>query len=354
MTSSYVHRRIPVTIITGFLGAGKTTLIRHLLQNADGRKIALVVNEFGDVGIDRKLLTDCGDDACAADDVVELANGCICCTVADDFIPTMQMLLTREPLPDHIVIETSGLALPQPLVRAFNWPEVRARVTVDGVITVIDARAVADGHFAANEAALEAQRVADEKLDHESPLHELFEDQISCADLIILNKSDLVDEAEFARVSEIVAHEKRPAAQMVRSLRGRLSANVLIGLGAQAEDDMANRLSHHEQEGEADHDHDDFESFVIALPPIDDPRSLSKTLIEMAGELPILRTKGFVAIRDKPMRLAVQGVGPRVDHYFDRPLHDDEREGGHLVIVGLKGLDRDEVAARLGGTVFKR
>ena len=344
--------RIPATVITGFLGAGKTTLIRHLLQNAGGRRIALIINEFGNVGIDRKLLIDCGKEDCVdADDVVELANGCICCTVADDFIPTMAKLLARNPAPEHIVIETSGLALPQPLIRAFNWPEVKSRVTVDGVVTVIDARAVADGRFAENEDAVDAQRVADLKLDHESPLHELFEDQISCADLIILNKSDLVDEAEFARVSALVTGEKRPAAQMVRSVRGKLSADVLIGLGAPAEDDMDSRLSHHELEGEEQHDHDDFDSFVVAMPPIADPRDLSRTLIEIAGEMPMLRAKGFLAVAGKPMRLAVQGVGPRIDSYFDRPLREDEKGKGHLVIIGMKGLDREQVASRLGGTL---
>ena len=344
-------QRIPATIITGFLGAGKTTLIRHLLQHSGGRRIALVVNEFGDVGVDRSLLTDCGDEACKPDDIIELANGCICCTVADDFIPTMEKLIARDPAPDHIVIETSGLALPQPLVRAFNWPEVRARVTVDGVVTVIDARAVADGRFAADENAVAAQRAADDKLDHESPLHELFEDQLACADLIILNKSDLVEEGEFARVSEIVTQEKRPAAQMVRSVRGRIAADVLIGLGAQAEDDITNRLSHHELEGEEEHDHDDFESFVVAMPPIDDPRGLSRKLIDVAGDMQILRAKGFLAVDNKPMRLAVQGVGPRVDSYFDRPLREDEKGGGHLVIIGLKGMDREAIAARLGGVL---
>lgn len=344
-------QRIPATIITGFLGAGKTTLIRHLLQHSGGRRIALVVNEFGDVGVDRSLLTDCGDEACKPDDIIELANGCICCTVADDFIPTMEKLIARDPVPDHIVIETSGLALPQPLVRAFNWPEVRSRVTVDGVVTVIDARAVADGRFAADENAVAAQRAADDKLDHESPLHELFEDQLACADLIILNKSDLVEDGEFARVSDIVTQEKRPAAQMVRSVRGRIAADVLIGLGAQAEDDMAGRLSHHELDGEDEHDHDDFESFVVAMPPIEDPHGLSRKLIDAAGDMQILRAKGFLAVDNKPMRLAVQGVGPRVDSYFDRPLREDEKGGGHLVIIGLKGMDRAAIAARLGGVL---
>ena len=346
-----MSKRIPATIITGFLGAGKTTLIRHLLQNSGGRRIALIINEFGNVGIDKKLLIDCGKESCEADDIVELANGCICCTVADDFIPTMQMLLARDPAPDHIVIETSGLALPQPLVRAFNWPEVKSRVTVDGVVTVIDARAVADGRFAEDEDAVATQRVTDEKLDHESPLHELFEDQLACADLIILNKADLVNDEEMGRVAEVIGAEKRRAARAVRSVRGKLSADVLIGLGAEAENDMATRLSHHEQEGEEQHDHDDFDSFVVAMPPIADPRDLSKMLIEIAGEMPVLRVKGFLAVEDKPMRLAVQGVGPRVDSYFDRPLRDGEREKGHLVIIGLNGLDRQGVANRLGGVI---
>jgi cobalamin biosynthesis protein CobW len=343
--------RIPATVITGFLGAGKTTLIRHLLEQAGGRRIALIINEFGDVGVDRSFLSDCGDDACKPDDIVELANGCICCTVADDFIPTMEILLARDPAPDHIVIETSGLALPQPLVRAFGWPEVRARVTVDGVVTVVDARAVADGRFAQDEAAIAAQRQADAGLDHDSPLHELFEDQLNCADLIILNKADLVSEAEIAGVCEMLTAEKRPAARIVRSVRGKLSPDVLIGMAAAAEDDAANRLSHHELEGEEQHDHDDFESFVVQMPPIADPRALSQSLIAAAGEMPILRAKGFLAVEGKPMRLAVQGVGPRVDSYFDRPWRDGEAGGGHLVIIGLKGLDREAIAARLGGTV---
>ncbi len=320
-------------------------------EHAGGRRIALIINEFGDVGVDRSFLSDCGNDACEADDIIELANGCICCTVADDFIPTMEKLLARDPAPDHIVIETSGLALPQPLVRAFNWPEVRARVTVDGVVTVVDARAVADGRFAEDEAAIAAQRAADVNLDHDSPLHELFEDQLNCADLIILNKADLVDEAELARVADMLASEKRPAARVIRATSGRLSPDVLIGIAAAAEDDVANRLSHHELEGEEEHDHDDFESFVVAMPPIADPRVLSQTLIAAAGDMPILRAKGFLAVEGKPMRLAVQCVGPRVDSYFDRPLRHGEAASGHLVIIGLKGLDREAIAARLGGTV---
>ncbi len=344
-------QRIPATIVTGFLGAGKTTLIRHLLQNADGRRIALIVNEFGDVGVDRNLLTDCGDDACGGDDIIELANGCICCTVADDFIPTMQTLLARNPAPDHIVIETSGLALPQPLVRAFNWPEVRARVTVDGVVTVLDARAVADGRFAADEGALQAQREADESLDHDSPLHELFEDQLACADLVVLNKADLVNEEELVTVETLVDREKRAAAATIRATSGKLPPQVLIGFGAEAESNMNDRLSHHEQDGHEDHDHDDFESFVLKMPPIEDAALLCEKLADVAARTNVLRMKGFLTVENKQMRLAVQGVGPRIESYFDRPLRDEERKNGHLVIIGLKGFDRNRIASELGGTL---
>ena len=190
--------KIPTTVFTGFLGAGKTSLIQNLLRAAGGRRIALIINEFGEIGVDRELLLGCGDAACAEDDIVELANGCICCTVADDFVPTMQRLLARVPPPEHIVIETSGLALPKPLLKAFQWPEIRTRVTVDGVIAVVDAAAVRDGLFASAPAALEAQRAADPALDHDSPLEELFEEQLGAADLVVLNKADLLGRARLA------------------------------------------------------------------------------------------------------------------------------------------------------------
>ncbi len=348
--------RIPATVITGFLGAGKTTLIRNLLANANGRRIALIINEFGDVGVDGAVVADCDDPTCRPDDVVELTNGCICCTVADDFVPTMELLLARDPAPDHIVIETSGLALPQPLVQAFNWPEVKARVTVDGVVTVVDAPAVAAGTFASDVSAIQAQRAADETLDHESPLHELFEDQLGCADLVVLNKTDLVDAETLARVRETVAKEKRAAASIVDAVEGRLPADVLIGMGQRAEDDLASRHGHHhgghdDHHHHEPHDHDDFESGIIALGPISDPRILSVQYAGMASHFGVLRMKGFLEVSGKPMRLVAQGVGGSVHTYYDRPWRPDEPRQGQLVVIGLKGLDLDGIARALGGEV---
>jgi cobalamin biosynthesis protein CobW len=242
--------KIPTTVITGFLGAGKTTLIRNMLQNAQGRRIALIINEFGDVGVDGEILKGCGDEVCREEDVIELANGCICCTVADDFVPTMKKLLDRPDPPTHIVIETSGLALPQPLVRAFNWPEIKSRVTVDGVVTVVDAKALAEGRFADDEAAVAAQRAADPNLEHENPIEELFEDQLNCADMVILNKTDLLDGGEQAQVSGELQAKVRSGTRLVPTRHGVLDIAALLGVGASAEDDLHNRLSHHEMEGE--------------------------------------------------------------------------------------------------------
>src|SRR5206468_8282541 len=184
--------KVPCTIVTGFLGAGKTTLVRHVLVNADGRRLAVIVNEFGDVGIDGEILKSCGIKSCPEDAIVELANGCICCTVADDFVPALKGLLDRPNPPEHIVIETSGLALPKPLVQAFNWPEIASRVTVDGVVAVVDGAAVAAGRFADDPDAVSRQRAQDTALDHDNPLEEVYEDQLLCADLVVLNKADLM------------------------------------------------------------------------------------------------------------------------------------------------------------------
>jgi cobalamin biosynthesis protein CobW len=339
--------KIPVTIVTGFLGSGKTTLIRHVIENAGGRRLALIINEFGDVGVDGSILKSCGIDSCPEENIVELANGCLCCTVADDFIPAIEALLARVPQPEQIVIETSGLALPKPLVKAFDWPGIRTRVTVDGVIAVVDGAAVAAGRFADDPVKLAAQRAADSAIDHDNPLEEVYEDQLLCADLIVLNKADLMT-GETARrvVAEIQATVPR-AVKIVETREGRIDPSILLGLGAAAEDDLANRPSHHD--GEEGHDHDDFESFVLDIPATSDPAGLLAHLAAVAERHDVLRMKGFIEVAGKPMRLLVQGVGQRFRQQFDRPWGADEDRRSRLVVIGEKGLDRAAIAAALGG-----
>jgi cobalamin biosynthesis protein CobW len=351
-------QKIPATVVTGFLGAGKTTLIRNLLEQANGRRIALIINEFGDIGVDGEVLKGCGDALCRDEDVVELSNGCICCTVADDFIPTIQKLIDRDNPPEHIVIETSGLALPQPLVRAFNWPEIRTRVTVDGVVTVVDGPAVAAGRFAHDEARVTAQREADDSIDHETPLADLFEDQLACADMIVVSKSDAMESGASATI-EALKHRAREGVTFVPSSEKGLSPDVLLGMQKGAEDDMSARHEvhhhhheddHHDDDHHHDHEHahghDEFESFAVTLGEISDPDTFIDRIGAVIREHDVLRLKGFIAVQGKPMRMVVQAVGPRIDTYFDRPFGSDERDT-RLVVIGLHGLDEAAIRAAL-------
>ena len=339
--------RIPCTIVTGFLGSGKTTLIRHVLANANGRRLAVIVNEFGDVGIDGEILKGCGDAACPEDNIVELANGCLCCTVADEFVPALDLILARRPAVEHIVIETSGLALPKPLVQAFHWPAIKSRVTVDGVVAVVDGAALAAGQVAADLAALSAQRAADSALDHDNPIEEVFGDQIACADLVVLNKRDLLDASGIDRAVAVVTGALSRAVRIVTVAEGKVDPAALLGLGVGTEDDIENRRTRHD--AEPDHHHDDFESFVVPIAEIGDPALIASRIAAIAETHNILRVKGFAAVAGKTMRLLIQAVGPRVSHYYDRPWGASEPRQGNLVVIGLKGLDRDTVAKALIG-----
>jgi cobalamin biosynthesis protein CobW len=339
--------KIPVTIVTGFLGSGKTTLIRHVLEHAGGRRLALIINEFGDVGVDGAILKSCGIDTCPEENIVELANGCLCCTVADDFVPAIEALLALSPQPEHIIIETSGLALPKPLVKAFDWPDIRTRLTVDGVIAVVDGSAVGDGRFVDDPVKLAAQRAADGAIDHDNPLAEVYEDQLQCADLIVVNKSDLMTGETMRRVSGEIRQMIPRAVKIVETREGRIDPAILLGMAAAVEDDLAQRPSHHDME--AGHDHDDFESFVIEIPATSDPAGLMARLSAAAETFAVLRMKGFVEVAGKPMRLLVQGVGGRFRQHFDRPWNQGEDRRSRLVVIGEKGLDRAAITASLQG-----
>lgn len=330
--------RIPATIITGFLGAGKTTLLHHILQEANGKRIAIIVNEFGSLGIDGETLKSCGIPGCKEEDIVELANGCLCCTVADDFLPAMQALLDRPAPPEHIVIETSGLALPKPLIKAFNWPDVRSRLTVDGVITVVDSPAAHAGRFADDPEEVARQRALDPSLDHDNPLAEVYEDQLASADLVILNKAGHLSEADLAQLTNDIRPHLRPSVKIIATADGKISPEILLGMDAKAEDDLTNRRSHHDAE-DGEHEHDDFESHIIALPPLENVEDLIEKLKKLTSAHDILRVKGFLDIAHKPLRLALQGVGDRFQYHFDRPWSSHGPRQGQLVIIGQKGLD---------------
>ncbi len=339
--------KIPVTVITGFLGAGKTTLIRHLMANPQGKRLAVLVNEFGTAGVDGDILKSCADENCPENNIVELANGCICCTVADDFIPTIEALMALPQTPEHILIETSGLALPKPLLKAFDWPAIRSRITVDGVIALADAEAVAAGRFAPDVAAVEAQRAADESIDHDTPLGEVFEDQISCADIILMSKADLAGAEGLASAKAVIEAEMPRKVPVLAMSEGIIDPRIILGLGAAAEDDLDARPSHHD--GADDHEHDDFDSVVIDLDEVEDPKALETAVLRLAREQNALRVKGYIAVKGKPMRMLVQAVGERLRTQFDRPWGDAPRRSQLVVIGEHDHIDPAAIRAVLEG-----
>ena len=335
--------KIPVTILTGFLGAGKTTLIRNLILKNKSKKLAVIINEFGDLGVDGEIVKQCSDETCPEENILELANGCICCTVADDFIPTMKSLLEGQYLPEHILIETSGLALPKPLLKAFEWPEIRSRLTVDSVLAVVDAEAVVNGIFAPQMSNELEEKQNQTYVEHETPLSEVFEDQINCSDVVLLTKPDLVENISDAR--NIIIKEMERNVPILEVQNGDIGADVILGVNAAAETDLDNRRSHHD--GFDDHEHDDFDTFSISVPKILDIEKFKIVLETLIRENDILRIKGFLRVESKPLNLLVQGVGKRLSVNFTDTKIPVENTG-NLVFIGEKGrIDQDVISAYL-------
>jgi cobalamin biosynthesis protein CobW len=370
--------KLPTTIVTGFLGSGKTTLLRHLLQHANGRRLAVIVNEFGEVGVDGELLKQCGVGCEEAEGgegaLYELSNGCLCCTVQEEFVPVLETLMERRDRIDHILIETSGLALPKPLVQAFQWPQIRAACTVDAVIALVDGPAVLSGQFAADPEAVDQQRRDDPNLEHalkqvaagdaaeevplgdalkqvplgdERPLQELFEDQLTAADLVIVSKTDELPEGGLAQVRERIASHLAPGVKVVVAQHGQLPFDVVLGLERAAEATIDGRHTHHDEDHAhgRPHSHSLFDTIVLRLGALD-RESLLRGLQAVVREHEVYRAKGFAAVSDKPMRLVVQGVGRRFDSYFDRPWEANESRTTELVLIGSH-LDRESVTRTL-------
>lgn len=339
-------KRVPVSLITGFLGAGKTTLMRHILQNVRGHRVAIVVQADGAIGSETDFLQKCGMEGCCGEEIIELPNGCLCCTVREDFLPILEALLDLEYPPEHVVIETSGLALPRSLLKAFGSPTVRNRVTVDGVITVLDAFAVASGRFGDRPAKESRATVAAKASHHDDPVVAIFEDQLSAADLIVLNKTDLLDAAGIDTVEKAIRQVAPPAARILRASEGKVDPAILLGVGADAKADPGAYSAFSEGDGHV-FAHDDFERFVIKVPEQSSVEGFLTLLQAVARKYDVLRTKGYAAVQGQSKRLAVQGVGTRFRHEFDRSLAAGADRMGRIVMIGQKGLKEAVLRAAL-------
>jgi cobalamin biosynthesis protein CobW len=334
------NRRLPVTVVTGFLGAGKSTLLRQLLLNS-GLRLAVLVNEFGEVGIDGDLIRSCG--FCPEEEldgrVVELANGCLCCTVQDEFLPTMQVLLERADQLDGIVVETSGLALPVPLVQAFGWPEIRTRTRVSGVITVVDGEALAAGSVVGDSTALEAQRLADPNLDHLSTIEELFHDQLDAADLVLVSRADRLQPDQIEAITTQIAAEARPGVSVLPMQRGEVPAALLLGLDREehTQHDHHDHDDHHHDHDHHDHSHVAMQSAVVRLDGAFQRSQLEVALEAQIRAQQLLRLKGRAWLPGKRHPLQIQAVGPRLECWFDSqaPGERPEADGLELVALGL-------------------
>ena len=348
-----MSRRLPVTVITGFLGAGKTTVLRHLLTRS-GQRLAVMVNEFGSVGLDGDLIRSCG--FCPDDEVegrlVELNNGCLCCTVQDDFLPTMEQLLERADQLDGIVVETSGLALPRPLLQALDWPAIRSRVHVNGVVTLVDGEALAAGSPVADREALEQQRREDPSLDHITAIDELFRDQLQAADLVLLSRADRLSPSQLDALQTNLKEKTRPGTALLPVAHGAVDTSVVLGLEHHAGEptDHHNHDDHHHYDHDHhghDHDHDHHDHSHVAmvsgglrLEGEFDRAALEQLLPRLVSELKVLRLKGRVWLPGKTVALQLQMVGPRLNSWFEAAPTAAWRPGSgagvDLVVLSLQ------------------
>jgi cobalamin biosynthesis protein CobW len=263
----------------------------------------------------------------------------------------MERLLERADQLDGIVVETSGLALPEPLIAAFAWPEIRTRTRVNGVVAVVDGEALAAGHVVANPEALEAQRLADPSLDHATAIEELFEEQLEAADLVLVSRADSLDPASLAALQERLRPSLRPGTPVLPMERGQIDPALVLGLSRPSTDPNhgAEDQDHHDHH---DHTHVAMESLAINLPGVFDRERLDISLRGLIASGGLIRVKGRLWLPGKARPLQIQGVGPRLECWFeaDDTPGSSKEEGLELVVLGF-GLNPAQLEATLKGAL---
>tara|TARA_B100000700_G_C15046650_1_gene858286 strand:+ start:2566 stop:3669 length:1104 start_codon:yes stop_codon:yes gene_type:complete len=345
----HMSSRIPVTVITGFLGSGKTTLLRHLLITSNAR-LAVLINEFGSVGLDGDLIKSCGfcKDQELPGRIVELNNGCLCCTVQEDFLPTMQGLLSKSKDLEGIIVETSGLALPKPLLLALNWPEIRSNVYINAVITLVDGEALREGSPVGDLKALQKQREDDPNIDHMTSVDDLFKDQLREADLVLVSRSDKISSMEMEIIREEIKSQVNCKTPILPISNGVISSEMILGLKNPIRDEVLlfetseNPSDHHH------HDHLDVSSFSLRLECDLNKDFIERALLLIVEKYPILRIKGRCWLTGKTIPLQIQMVGKRLTSWFESvPINSwrPNSTGIDLVVIALNPIGREDIEA---------
>ncbi|MEM9542718.1 MAG: GTP-binding protein [Cyanobacteria bacterium P01_E01_bin.42] len=300
---------MPVTIITGFLGSGKTTLLNQILQNKNKLKIAVLVNEFGDINIDEQLLIS------QESDMVELDNGCICCTINDSLVEAVYRILEREEEIDYLVIETTGLADPLPIMLTFLGPELKFLTRLDAVITVVDAAAFDAKHFE-SEAALS---------------------QIIYGDMVLLNKVDLATEEKINELKEFI-EDVKPGYRVLRSEYGKIPLSLLLDIGLTQTDNYQDKVADFRRDKSAFNQHLANDNFDFISFQSDRPFDVEKFQDFLVQQLSnhIFRGKGILWFQESPARHIFQLSGPRYDLQADDWVSQPKNE---LVFIG-RNLDK--------------
>jgi cobalamin biosynthesis protein CobW len=370
--------KTPVTIVTGFLGSGKTTLISNLLKSMPKRRLALLVNEFGEVSVDGALLREAGKDGGV--EVYDLPNGCICCTVQDDFLPVMKRLQERKGQIDHVIIETSGLALPTPVMHALSWPEIRNDFQLDAVLTVVDAPLLLDGELEDGRAIPGSESGTSQKPEHLDSVAAILNEQLENADVVVLNKIDELTEDQLLAAEQLVRSKAPKVRFLELAYHAQLDTRLCLGLQLHEEpvdmehahvhhapistmpDELSQPLADHarldghkhgalgghdhgEHSHEHFHEHDTgWQSFVLRSKGEQNLEKLKSAIREATIRQPILRAKGFAAVEGKRSRLVLQAVRSRVQTYFE-PEECTDTESS-VVFIGYHP-SREKTAALL-------
>ena len=329
-------QKVPVIVVSGFLGSGKTTFLRYLI-NKSNKKFGFLINEFGDVGIDGDLIKSCSNcDESIDKKIIMLNNGCVCCTVQDDFIPSIKSLLGSSLEIDTIIVETSGLALPLPLLKALSWPEIKASIYLDLVVCIVNGEAMIDGS-PINDLSLIKNQYKDTKvIEHNSSLDELFQEQLETSDVILISRADLLNQYQYKKVEDNIKLKINNDIPIMKCFNGEI--NLKYFFGSEIKKNIYKDSFENDKEENHNHSHPKIYSRLLKSSYFLNKKDFEKQMVVILEDLNILRIKGRVWIPSKNLPLQVQIVGKKINTWFEEAPNNCWRPNGdigmELILIG--------------------